>query len=197
MRKFETIFLLAIVLGLLLKFTHLPGASILIVVCFSVLAVFYQYFSFAFLHKVPLKLAFKKESYPPQRGKTLPLSIFSGIALSVSAVALMFKLQHWPGANVLLMVGIFANALSFGFAAFLRKQNDLPMLNKTLVRNGLATAFCLVFFIFGTAILLDFNYRNHPDYIQATKDLQASPTDPVLLENYQREFDKMRGNPQD
>lgn len=165
MRKFETIFLLAIVLGLLLKFTHLPGASILIVVCLSVLAVFYQYFSFAFLHKVPLKLAFKKESYPPQRGKTLPLSIFSGIALSVSAVALMFKLQHWPGANVLLMVGIFANALSFGFAAFLRNQNDLPMLNKTLVRNGLVTAFCLVFFIFGTAILLDFNYRNHPDYI--------------------------------
>lgn len=109
----------------------------------------------------------------------------------------MFKFQHWPGANVLLMVGIFSNALSLGFAVFLRSRNTLPILNKTLLRNGLATAFCLVFFTFGTAILLDFNYRNHPDYIQATKELQASPNDPVLLENYQREFDKMRGNSQD
>lgn len=90
-----------LVVGLTLKFMHLPGAAALLVLGVALL-------NFVFL---PLLFALKiKEN------KTLREKAISGIATlcgMLTSIGLIFKVMHWPGANMLITTGFGAMLLVF------------------------------------------------------------------------------------
>jgi hypothetical protein len=90
-----------LVVGLTLKFMHLPGAAVMLVLGVALL-------NFVFL---PLLFTLKiKEN------KTLREKAISGIATlcgMLMSIGLIFKVMHWPGANMLIVTGFGALLLVF------------------------------------------------------------------------------------
>lgn len=96
----------AMILGILFKFMHWPGASALIVLGIGIS-------SFIFL---PLLFTLKlKEQQDPKDKIGLALITVSGILLCLSV---LFKVMHWPGANMmgiafLVILGLVFLPLNF------------------------------------------------------------------------------------
>ncbi|HEU5168493.1 MAG TPA: hypothetical protein VFU29_23270 [Chitinophagaceae bacterium] len=88
-------------LGILLKFLHAPGANVCIVT-----GIFF--FSFIFL---PLMSAMRMKEKEKTRDKLIiGLGVFPAILMSISFV---FRVQHWPGAMMMLYGSIAILVLLF------------------------------------------------------------------------------------
>ena len=80
--------------GCLFKMFHWPGASILL--CLSVLLFCFIFLPFALL-----------SSYQSQETKKYKwLYIVTFIVFFIGMMGILFKVQHWPGASLFLMIGI-------------------------------------------------------------------------------------------
>ena len=81
--------ILFIVVGSILKAQHLPGAGVLLVLGFTI-------FSFVF---IPLNIVMK---FRDDQLKSNRLVMSLGLLLTLTGtIGLLFKVMHWPGANVL------------------------------------------------------------------------------------------------
>ena len=58
-----------------------------------------------------------------------------GMGAAVVIIGALFKLMHWPGASLMLIVGLSTEALIFGLSAFDEPETDLDW---TLVYPELA-----------------------------------------------------------
>ena len=117
--------------GTLFKLQHWPGASILLVIGLSGLAMLYFPMGFYFLTNKAEKT----------------IAAVSGLFLSFVPLGIMFKVQHWPGASVMLTVGMVTVPLVYLALFFLRKKaqpDSLPFYNSMLLRT---TFLILVLFI--------------------------------------------------
>jgi hypothetical protein len=106
----NAISLMFILSGAVLKATHSPGASIAIV-----LGVFVMLFALLV--------------YAPQEMKAQGLSVAQQMLPIAMAVLLivgaLFRIQHWPGANVLVTLGTAATVL-FAFS-MVRKSKSINL----------------------------------------------------------------------
>lgn len=85
----------SLILGVLFKVMHWPGASILLIVGWTILLALF----------IPLLLISKlKENIPAKEKRIYTLGAF---ALILFELATLFKIMHWPGAGPLLIVGSF------------------------------------------------------------------------------------------
>ena len=191
MKKTEIITLSIAVIGLIMSLFLITGASILLVLSLSTIAVLYQYFSFALMHEIPLKSVFKKEIYPEKSGKYIALAVLAGIALSFAAVGSMFKLLHWPGANMIILIAIASNLVVFISTFLLSKGKSLVVIKNIQKRSAFAFLFCGGLFYFGSYLFLDFKYRAYPNYIEAVKAFQDNPNDEGLRTKMEDEKMKM------
>lgn len=109
-------------LGTLFKLQHWPGASILLVIGLSTLAMLYFPMGFYFLTNQSEKIA----------------AAVSGMFLSFVPLGILFKVQHWPGASVILTVAMVTVPLVYLALFFLRKKaqpDSLPFYNSMLLRT--------------------------------------------------------------
>ena len=80
--------------GLILKFLHMPGAAVLMVLGIAL-------FSFLFL---PLMMVLKLKEKTERTDKLLVvLAVFSAITMTLG---ILFKVMFWPGANMLSIVAL-------------------------------------------------------------------------------------------
>lgn len=91
----------ALVIGLILKFLHLPGASIMLVLGVGVASLFF------------LPLVFTLKAKEKQRTQEKITLIIGGICCSVISLSILFKVQHWPFANVMLILAMLTLLLVF------------------------------------------------------------------------------------
>lgn len=106
MRTLRSISIAGLILGTLFKTLHWPGGNILLLTS-GVLTI--------------LTLAFllAKTSGPMTIQLPRPAMLFGSVMAVVTG--LMFKVMHWPGANMLLLVGLSTCAVWFLLAP-LRSQ---------------------------------------------------------------------------
>lgn len=84
----------AALIGLVFRVLHWPFGGFLTVLGFSTAAVVY----------FPLGwLLFGGAS---RKDQLLPLSVITGLVLSLTVIGMLFKLQFWPGAEFNLMMGL-------------------------------------------------------------------------------------------
>lgn len=116
-----------ITLGSTFKIQHWPGAGVLLSISITFFALFF----------IPAALLnnFKHE----KKNAYLYISIF--ITLLINFAAALFKIMHWPGAGILVMVGLIAPFLIF-LPAYIVYYNRLP--DKDITRF-IAILFLLVF----------------------------------------------------
>ena len=90
----------ASVLGLNFKVMHWPYSGVIIAVAIALISIF---FCFYVIDKM-------RES---EEGKILPFHVVAAIAAFLFTNGFLFKLEHWPGASILLILGIGGFGLIF------------------------------------------------------------------------------------
>jgi hypothetical protein len=127
-------------LGITFKFQHWPGAGVMIVLGLS---------SFALIF-IPLLLKHKLSGETSER-KTL-MNTLGATGLTLFSLGLLFKIQHWPGAAILLGLSVFF--LFFGyFALYLTDKNIDSEVKTAYLRKAFFSI--IIGSIVATFILLD------------------------------------------
>ena len=126
MKKIESIVWLIAILGIFLKFFHLPGSVILITLALSILATFYYLFSFALFNDIKLRDIAIKESYRNINAKRIIVAVGLGIAIALIITGSLFNLLHFPGKSVMLLTGLIAMIIIYVVAinSYFRDKND-------------------------------------------------------------------------
>ena len=122
MKKFELALGGLAIVALILKFTGIVGAGLLMALVFMSLSLFY-YLSFALINNISLNKIFKKESY----SSTTPLRVIGavllGFAISPIILGTLFIVQEWPGGVNQLIIGLFALIL-IAIVAFIKRDKS-------------------------------------------------------------------------
>ncbi len=92
----------AVVLGALLRVFHAPFAGVLLVLGFSVVATLY------------FPLGWLLFGRPSHKDQLVPLSVITGLVLSLLCIGMLFKLQLWPGADTELLLGLLGSVVVMG-----------------------------------------------------------------------------------
>jgi len=136
--KTEKAFTIFFLLGLILKFLHCPGATVLLTI--SLLAISILYFPAAFYF-------FCDKIVERQN---LLLSLISSTFLSIVPVGILFKIMNWEGGQHILIIGLVAAPMLFVVTCFLRfkKPDYLATYYKNMFwRTSVLTGLTLVFYM--------------------------------------------------
>lgn len=129
-------------LGISFKFQHWPGAGVMIVLGLTAFALVF----------IPMLLRKKLKGEASER-KTL-MNTLGASGLTLFALGVLFKIQHWPGAAIMLGLSVFL--LFFGY--FLMYMSDKTIDTETKT-SYLRKAFLSVIIgsMVATLILLSLN----------------------------------------
>ena len=184
MKKIEIISAIIIFVGLVLKYFHIPGASLLLILSIMTLSVIYCYASFAFFNGVTIKSVIKDRNEKLKPFSTIS-AFFLGWGLSVLIIGILFYLQIWSGFHLMLLIGLIATFV--GAIAFLiaRKDKILP----TILRTFLIGGFGLFLYLYPIDNYIDF-VQQDIEYATLLKKVQSHPDNATYrqeLYNYQKE----------
>lgn len=191
MSKAELIFSVFASIALTMNLLIIPGGGILTLLSFSILSSLYFYLGFAIINGIHIRKAFKRESYKDISAGKIFGAIATGVVISMALVGIMFKVMFWAGGSLMMIVGLTGifviTAIGiFKFAA--AKSTHYTKLLSRLLVYGTITAF---FFLIPANTLVDFKYRNHPEYAKAFKKFLSNPNNPVYREKLEEERVKM------
>jgi hypothetical protein len=111
----------------LFKIQHWPGAGIMLVLGFFVLIFFF----------LPSAIYINYKEVSNKTKKLVHISGFIGVSLF--ATGMLFKIQHWPGASILILGGILLSGLIFIPSLFIsnyRQTRNKPL--KLIYMLGMA-----------------------------------------------------------
>ncbi len=132
---FGLISLLVMLLGVIFKSLHWPGASMLLSA--GMLMTVFGFLPFYF-----------RSSYLEMKERTRPVYYVMGyITLSLLLLGTLFKTQHWPGAGIALTVGVFLTV--FGLLPYYFRTSYRELDEKKNPLYGFVGYFTLSFFLVG------------------------------------------------
>ena len=191
MKKLElllsTIAIIAFVLFMLL----IPKSTIILVLSVLLLSMIYFYLSVAIFNGIPTKKAFKKSSYASFSNNRIVLSILTGLALSFTLVGIIFKLLFWPGAEVNLIIGLtglLIASVTGTTKLFMTRDSFYGNILKRTVTYGLVA---VISYLLPEYTLLEYRFRDYPDYVEAYKIAVENPGDMELRDEVDKEREKM------
>jgi len=187
MKKTEKILAAISIMGILLNLFLVPYGDTLSILSMSCLAVLYMYLSFALFNDIPLQKVLKRENHKDISKRTKIGTNLIGMILALITIGILFKLQDWPNASTLLNIG-FCGLILSAIISFIKVRQSNPKLHYTLLTR-LAT-FSIIGFIFiltPKENLLEFKYRNHPEYVEAVKKAWADPSNQDLWKKVNEE----------
>ena len=191
MKSLEKVLLIIFLLSLIFKYFHGVGSSLLLLLSTNLLAIFYFYFSFALFNNIEFKKIFKKTSYPKFVRKRLAITIFSGFSLSISFIGILFKIEIYPGAVVLLIAGLAATTVLTLITLYRNSKTEGNFFFRILARVAIAAIFIISLLKISDRTLLEWQYPNNPDYIDAVLNSLNNPNNDSLREIKHPEYEKM------
>ncbi|GAB7087584.1 hypothetical protein JCM15579A_16880 [Marinifilum fragile] len=139
-----------------------------------------MYLGSAIFCGVPLQKVFIKESYAGYSNRRKSVNVMIGMIISATLVGILFKLQGWPNASFLLQIGsggLLISALIY----FIKVRDKNPAIYSNVInRIAIVAMFAFIFMLTPKEKLLEFKYRNHPEYVKAVKKAWADPDNQAL-----------------
>jgi hypothetical protein len=194
MKKTEIIIATLAIIALVLNLMLIPGSGMLTVLSFSILAVIYFYFGLVIFNDVTVKEVLKIRSISELIALRNIGAVATGAALALTIIGLMFKIQLWPGANINLSIGLFGLAVVTILGAIKYSKSKSNYYTKIFSRVAIIGGLGLIVFLLPKTSLVEFQYRNHPAYVEAYKKAMADPNNKELWDNVQAERQKMYEN---
>jgi hypothetical protein len=97
--------------GLLLVSLNLQMFGILIIISLLLLGILYYFLGFALFNNIPLMGIFKRSSYSGLSINRIMGAIAAGLVISDVCIGILFRIEHWPMSNYMLIVGTIASIL--------------------------------------------------------------------------------------
>lgn len=192
MKKAEIVLIGIAILALLMKFAHLPGSGLLLFVSFSLLAMVYMFFGFALFNNSESSELFKSISHKKISTIRVIGSIGTGLALSVSIQGVLFKIQSYPGALMMLSIGLFGLVI-IAIISLIKTQKDTGNYYSTILKRVVIFGIICTFLIFlPEKTWLNWKHPNNPEFVQAVLDAQVNPTNEELWDKVEEERVKMK-----
>lgn len=194
MKKLEISTLIILIIALIFKLMQYPGGDVLIGLGLSLLAMVYYPLGFFVFNSIRLRKILKRESY---KGITFWRgfgAVATGIAFSILIMGIVFKLLLFPGASVMLGVGLVTTGISL-IVTFIKyiSNKESTFYKRMLIRATIIGFFGLTMNLIPGTSIVKFSYRDHPGYVKAYIELQENPDDPELQQKLDEEFEKMNG----
>lgn len=161
-KTFWAIFIVAIILRLF----NIPGHGLLTVLTLGVLGVLYFPVGFYFFCDKQIKR------------QNIALSIVSGFFLSYVPIGILFKLQHYPGQKIMMIVGLISGLTFLIVTYFLlrRTSEDLRTYYKNMFLRTLVLAITVTFFaFFPTKVITQIQYRDDPQRVILLNKIEDDP----------------------
>ncbi len=187
MKKNESSFIYIIVIGLLLKLSLLSIGHWVFLIGIGLLANSY-FFGFSSILNDESYQEFAKNKSPLKQ-KKLHL-ILPPYSIVILIIGMLFKFMAWPGGDMMIISGMILLIVGI---IFVLKNNDESStwkkgaLQRMLIYGVLGTIFYFLpnFFWFEKV------YREHPAYIEATKNLYEDPANEDFRLKLEEEKEKM------
>ena len=189
MKKFEIVVGVIAILSFFLKILHLPGSSILTVLSFSILAIFY-YLGFAFFNNIRLREIFKSSSYQNTNAKRIIGAVGLGFALSTIIMGALFKIQLWPGGTFQLNIGLIVTALLFIIAVFFYLRNKTEYYIRIFKRIAIIGGLGFILTLTPSSTLVDIYFRDNPEYAELLKKVLVDPDNQEVREQLEQSRQK-------
>lgn len=148
MRIIEKILIAITLLGLALKLMYWPGGSTLMILGLGLLSMFYvaaAYFLFS-----PVTVAYIDGfAYNKTSAPRLMLALATGFSLSIGAIGILFRFMHWPGASVMLLVGMIS-LVPIAIVSVVKLKNNNDAFYKSIaIRSIVFGCLSILLFAFG------------------------------------------------
>jgi len=197
MKKAEIIILTLSIIALGLNILLIPGGGVLTVLTLSTLSVIYMYLGFALFNGIRLRNIFKKDSYKGISTMRIVGAVAAGIALSMTIIGLLFKMQSWPGASFNLGAGLFGLLIVTVIGLVKYSKNKSDFYTKIFKRVAIFGGLGLILLLTPKTSWVELKYRNHPEYVDALKKAMADPDNKKLWDNVETERQKMNNESAD
>jgi len=192
MRVFEKGLVLIAMLSILLRLMLVPGSTFFLALSSVVLACTYVVFSFALLNGIRLRDIFKKAAYAGVSASNILGAIFTGFALFLACLAIVFGILFWPGREIVLFFS-FPPCLVVLIISIVKlpgAHRDFYV--RILTRVPVAAALCLFLLLFPRKTLVEILFRDRPTLIEAINNAMDNPRDVELQKKKNEEFHKHR-----
>lgn len=162
--------------GFILKLLNIPGAGILFLLSLGGIGILYFPAAYYFFSDKEIKR------------QNIPLTIASGLFLSLIPIGILFKLLHWQGgARFYLMVGAVA-ALIFFIISYISRTKAVDELKvyykNMLLRTGVLTIMALFFLLIPIGTILKIQYRKDPELARLSTQYFTNPDNKVYKKQY-------------
>lgn len=195
MRILEKILLCFLFLGVFFKVMHYPGASVLLVLSLGSLSMLYFGFSFLLLNKIRTRNAFKVASYNNVSGLRLLGSVFLGLLFSQALIGLLFRIQLYPGASVMLLTACFGLGIAIVILTIFAIIGRSGFTRDNVIRLVVITFFAFFFNQVSEIQVVKFYYQeNAPDYVKAYENHLLNPEDKESERQLELERRKIYGH---
>jgi uncharacterized membrane protein len=190
MKKLERILLMIAAFGLMFKLLNFPLSGLLLFISLMILGSLYFYLGFALFNNIPLKHAFKSESYKEIKTIQVVLSVCFGLGLSILIIGILFTLQNYPMQRIFISIGIITTAL-FLLLNLIVSRAELKKQNGKVLRAAVFIIIGVILLIIPPYSLDKIQYRNHPGYVEALIKLEEDPNNEELIKQFEKERLKM------
>ena len=192
MKRFEKIFGVVFVIGLILRLVLISGAYILISIASIALVCFYWFFGFAFFNDIKLKNIFNKKSYKGISVLRIIGSIVTGWTLSIICFGIFVKMQpsYLPGVMMVLLIGlimIFVITCSVLYQFFRSKS---IFYKKILLRLVIIGGLGVLLFVTPDLTIAKFLHRDNHDYIKKLERHLDNPQNEEARKQLEIEYNK-------
>jgi len=191
MKKFEKIIGFVLLIGLIFKLLLISGGSFFLAISLMFLAFLYFFLGFALFNQIPLKKIFKKESFTGINTIKVILAIGFGIGLSNTCVGILYKIQHWTGARILIISGITVIIIILIIGLISINKTKGPFIRGIIKRSIIIGGFGFLLLFISDYSIIKIQYRNHPLYIKAYEDLKSDPNNPDYKKNLIKEQERI------
>ncbi len=188
LKKFEFAIAVLALIALVMKIFLIPFGGVLTVLSISILICIYFYTGTVIFNDIPVKDLFKSGN---RRKVYFSPTYFTSITLSILLTGILFKIQQWPMHASLLGAGLIMFVITYSWLLF--KFRDTPIFKRIRLRLQIIAGVGLFFFILPEAQLVEFQFRQHPAYVQAYKDMIANPGNEEMRSKWSDELDKVYG----
>jgi hypothetical protein len=166
MRLLEKFLAIALVISLSLKFSLISGGNYLTMLILSALSIVYFPLGFFLFNQIGFRQIFRQASYYGLSTLKILLPVITGLGLSIISIGSLFKFLDLPGGHQMLIAGL--PILLIVLVISLRNSRDESEIYKLIFKRIGIIGSCGVIMLFISPLtIIKYQYRNHPDYINA------------------------------
>ncbi len=182
MRKLELICGGIAILSFIGSLMDVPLSGVFLLLSMSVLAMLYYPLGALLFNGIRMREALNGKSFQAVPRRFQAIGFVGGFILCPLLLGTIFKWNIWPGADLMLRLGL-ALAILFLMVVMVSNKGRVDDFHKQLfIRFAIIGSLAAVFGVMSTLQIVSFRYQDQPEIVNAWRAHLADPDNEALKE---------------